>query len=162
MRFLFLVLVFFVSSVHGQRRPHGAAGEKLPQERTFSSWCSDDSLLNIITDTLPLITSDELDGWRDMRLVSYFYDSSKALKKIDFRDGRNVNYYFCFQGNYLSKGRYLEYTQSIDKEFTYTFEDNNGTIQQLEEKIIQDKTLKERYKVLQFGKIFFERFKELR
>src|SRR5439155_14986561 len=109
MKIIVITFLLIQSLAYGQRRQVRSPYERMSMFDQFKKEDSierlylNDTLLNVITDPLPLYTLDENSGWRDMQLVSYFYDSSKILKKICFRHGREGYYYFYFQKGFLRK-----------------------------------------------------------
>jgi hypothetical protein len=127
------------------------------KENSLQSLYANDTLIKIITDTLPLYSTDDFNGWRDMKLVSYYYDTSNTLRKISFRDGRAGYYYFQFEGPYLRKAEFDKQAFSTD----FTIEDNSYTLSEIEQRIARYPEKKQFYELLKMGKTFFEKFKTL-
>ena len=73
-----------------------------------------ENLLRVIVDTLPSFSKDDLNAFRDIKLVSYYYDSLRILKKIWFRNGQEGNYNFYFDDLSLKKIRARRYSPSMN------------------------------------------------
>jgi hypothetical protein len=167
MKWIVIVLFLANSFAYGQRL-HGttpfddrAIFDKFKKEDSLDRLYTNDSLLKVIIDTLPLYAFDDNDGWRNMKLVYYFYDSSNVLKKIFFRNGRDGSYYFYFEETYLKKVRSLKWAPLINSKYYFSIEDNNYTLLEISQRITQEPEKKNLYETLKLGKIFFEKFKTL-
>jgi len=118
-----------------------------------------DTLLNFITDTLPLYTLDDNSSWRDMKLVFYYYDSSNTLKKISFRNGQEGYYYFYFKGAVLLKARLFKPGGLTNSKYYFSAEENRLTISDIMWRATQDPSKKGLYETLKLGKEFLQKFK---
>jgi hypothetical protein len=162
-----IVIVFFLANsfAYGQRL-HGstpfddrALFDEFKKEDSLDRLYTNDSLLDVITDTLPLYTLDENDGWRYMKVVYYFYDSSNILKKILFRNGRDGSYYFYFEDTCLERARSVKRAPLINSKYYFSIEDNNYSLLEIDQRIMQQPEKKDLYETLKLGKTFFEKFK---
>jgi hypothetical protein len=108
--------------------------------------------LNIVTDTLPGETSDELNAWREMKLFRYYFDNSRKVKKISYRNGSEGYYNFYFDDHDLRKVHIIKTAGLVNLCYYYSAEDNNGSG--------YDKT-SERIDLLNMAKDFIRNFKTL-
>jgi hypothetical protein len=166
MKFIVIIMLLYGSLAYGQRRqgkdPYGDRSRlaQFQKEDSLEGFYINYTHLNVITDSLPLYTFDENSGWRDMKLVDYYYDSMSVLKKIYFRNGREGYYYFYFEGLILMKASSFKWTQSINK-YYFSIEENKYTISEMEQKMTQEPEKKDLFETLKIGKNFIERFKTL-
>ena len=76
-------------------------------------------------DTLPMFSNDDdINLWRKVQLVTYFFDSM-SIKMISFRDGERENYFFFFNGPDLSKVR-IGYKETGKRNSCYYYTVANG------------------------------------
>jgi len=158
-----VVLLLFLSSLsaNGQRWRDNSNNEIVKKGDSLELLYANDKLLKITSDTLPLESSDENSGWRDMKLVSYYFDTLNVVHKIIFRNGRDGYSYFYFKGNQLRKASVLKKAGLINMQYYYTAEDNAYLPSAIEQKIKQNPGSKDLYELLKRGKAFLEKFKTL-
>jgi hypothetical protein len=163
MKFLTILLLIVGLFSYGQqanvRKPARWRPEfnQFRKEDSLDGIYTDDAFLNVITDTsLPLPYSlDELNGWRHMQVVNYYYDSTNSLKKVSFSNDKGY-YYFYFEGIYLKKARYIKWQS--DLKYYYSAEDNKSTISEIDTRIIGEPEKKDLYETLKMGRNFFQNF----
>ena len=172
MKLITIFFFLFSSCVYGQNR----YGNRHDGTRLFDQWTApgqfriedslegltiNDSLLNVLVDTLPFYSYYDDSQWRDMKLVFYFYDSAYALRKVSFRNGKAGYYYFYFNGDsYMKKARYLA-SEPQGLRYDFTADDNKFTILEIEQKAMELPGKRHFYETLKMGKEFFEKFKTL-
>jgi hypothetical protein len=159
MKLLLVTLLIFCSYAHGQR--HTDIKEAVAKGDSLEVLYATDDLFKSITDTLPIYTFDENSGWRDIKLVQYFYDNSNVLKKISFRNGREGYYYFYFEGASLRKVRVVKNAGLINLQYFFTNRDNQHTASEIDGVITRHSEQKDSYELLKMGKSFFDKFKTL-
>ena len=159
MKFFTILLLLFCSHAYSQRRPYKLS-DTLRIGDSLEILYAKDSQFKILTDTLPLITTDENGGWRDMQLVTYYYDSSDMLRKILFWSREGV-YYFFFDGVYLRKVRVLKVGGRINTQYYFATDDNRLTPAQMQRHLDRDPQLKELNELLEMSRTFTEKFKTL-
>lgn len=124
-------------------------------------WTSGGFPLKSIIDTLPLVTSDVNDGWREMKLVRYFYNDQYELKKIVFRKGGEGYDYFYFEGISLRKVRVRKQGGLINLQYYFTDDDNHATPSEIKQRIVNSPEKKEWYEVLNESRTFWQKFTSL-
>lgn len=160
MKSIAIILLLFSTATRAQRHDpfdRRLIFEQFKKEDSLEGLYTNSDLLYVITDTLPLTTINETVNWKDVQLVSYFYDDSKTLKKIAFRNGRNGHYYFYFEGANLKKARVVK-SSSIAVQYYYTAEENKITNSELERRSLQEPGKKQFYETLKLGRHFFKKF----
>ncbi|HEX7846189.1 MAG TPA: hypothetical protein VF476_10350 [Chitinophagaceae bacterium] len=134
--------------------------DQIRREDSLDGLLIDDQLLKAITDTIPIESTDESSGWRDMKTVTYYIDSLNILRRISFRDGRAGSYYFYFDGTHLKKVR-VSKPSSTYQTYYYTAEENSYTVLQIEQMETQYVNRKEFYYMLKLARGFKEKLKTL-
>lgn len=161
---LIIPVILFLSCIaaHGQRKHHPADDKIVNKGDSLKTLYAKDKLLKAVNDTLPLYTRrDETSAWRDMQLVTWFYDDSNSVKKITFRNGEEGSYSFYFEGPSLRKVNMLKRGQSINLQCYFTDRDNQYAIPEIEQKMAEHPEEWQWYELLKTGKTFLERFKAL-
>ncbi len=158
MKSFLIILLLFTSYVNGQNLRSRSLYNSITKEDSLVRIDIEGNPLKAISDTLLTDTLDELNGWRKMKIVSYYYDSLNTLRKIAFTDNPNADYYFYFEGSNLKEARVIEWRSSMICKYSFTNEDNASTIHEIERKA-HDGGKKDFYDALRIGKSFFEKFK---
>jgi hypothetical protein len=162
MKYLITIIIFLNSIPGGaQRLGINPFIEEIYREDSIDFSYLNLSPLKSLTDTIPFATNDENSGWRDMKFVRFFYDSSYCLKKVIFRNGRVGYYNFYFTDSTVKKVRVREYSLSKNDLYEFTSEESSLTLPELAEKLIQQPANRNRLILLKMGKEYFEKFKEL-
>jgi hypothetical protein len=165
MKFLAILLLFAWSHSYGQRRhveaPFGAAFgfDQFRKEDSLEGIYTDIASLNVITDTLPIYSDDEMDAWRHMQIEYYYYDSTNSLKKVYFRNGQGGSYYFWFEGTCLKKARHLRWPS--DLKYDFSEEENRSTPSEIERRIASEPEKKQSFETLKMARNFLEKFQTL-
>src|SRR5688572_931350 len=123
MKLLAILLVLICSQASAQRPGRDdnpvKSGDRL--ERAFDNVTQ----FKIITDSLPVYTTDENSGWRDMKLVTYYYLDQNDLKKIMYRNGREGYFYFYYDGPNLIKARITKEGGLVNIQYYFTTNENS-------------------------------------
>lgn len=160
MKLITVIAFFYCTAAYGQRKPHFIDDRVVTRGDSLELLYTKTGVLKVVTDTLPLYsTREETTDWRDMQLVTWFYDSSTIVKKITFRNGEEGYCSFYFDGPFLRKARLLKRGQSINLQCYFTNEDNSLPVSELEQKMAEHPEEREWYGLLKTGKDFLERFK---
>lgn len=167
MRYLLIILLLVGPFAFGQRGDSGnpfntlSNFEQFRIEDSIDGLYTDDILLNVVTDTLPLYSGGDDDIWRKVKLVYFYIDSLHVLKKIAFRNGQEGYLYFYFENGNLKKARSINNTSRRHFVYYYTNSESNYSLSKIDEKIIEDPDRQNFYESLRLGKAFLVRFTEL-
>lgn len=168
MKFLLFIPIFSTLCMYAQvqhdKNPFNKQGvfEQFKSEDSLQGLYINDSLLQIIADTIPIKTVGDNYSWRDIKLVNYFYDSLYLLRRVWFRDGQDGDYYFYFDDSMLRKAISVNRNQSQPQKYYFTPDDNWLTISEIEAMAEKESDKKDLFKALKIGKTFFENFKTFR
>ena len=163
MRYLLVISLFFIFEAHSQNISSNPFAnyplfEKFKTEDSIDGVFTDDNLLKVVADTLPIYTLEESESWRHIRLVKYYYDSLNVLKKVYYRNGQEGYYYFYFDGTDLTKARNITPTSDTFNFYFYK-QDNELSISEIEQKIEDANQKKHFYKILKLAKEFMKKSK---
>jgi len=159
-----ILSIFFLtcSTAYGQYNPYGgeAINDVIRIGDSLEKKYQDYTKLKQINDTLPLFSNDENVNWRNMQLVTYFYDD-QALKKISFKNGQEGHYIFYFEGPYLRKIRIIKHAGLIDVQYYYTIEENKASNAQIKQWSQRYPEKIDMYELLNKSNAFQAKFKSL-
>jgi hypothetical protein len=167
MKAALIILLLFSSISYGQRTPYDRSAysrsvyDEYKKEDSLEGLHVDITQLKVITDTIPIFSLDEMNSWRDMKLVIYYYDSLTNLRKIFFRDGRRADYTFYFKESNLLKARVKTSAAGTIMKYYFTNEEAIYTFQDIEQKMTLYPAQKTFYEVLAMGKSFSIKFSSL-
>jgi len=160
MKLLIFMLLLISDNANGQRSEE-SLGEAIRKGDSIEILYSNEDMFGILTDTLPTFALDELNAWRDMKLVKYFYDKTNTLRKISYRNGGEGDYYFYFEGTYIRKVRVIKYAGFINLQHYFTKEDNQYSPPEIEKWTTVHPERKESFELLKTGRDFLNKFKSL-
>jgi hypothetical protein len=157
-----ILSIFFLTctTAYGQYNPYGgeAINDVIRKGDSLEKKYQDYAMLNQINDTLPLFSNDESSGWRNMQVVTYFYDD-QTLRKISFRNGQEGHYFFYFEEPYLRKIRIIRHAGLIDVQYYYTIEENKASNAQIKQWSQRYPEKVDMYELLNKSKEFLAKFK---
>jgi hypothetical protein len=152
------MLLLFSSFAEGQRRHRTPTiFDELKKEDSLEGLYINDTLLKVVTDTLPSYSVDENNALRDLKVVYYYYDSLSSVRKVTFRNGREGYYDFYFDGPDLRKARRFEAILQPNVKYYFTAEDNKQTDKEIEINTTQNPEKKSFYDIMKMGKAFLEK-----
>jgi hypothetical protein len=77
--------------------------KRLEKEDSIEGFPANGIRLKHIFDSLPVYTTDENTGWRDIKHLIYFYEDSGNLRSVHFFNGRLGKYSFYFKNESVQK-----------------------------------------------------------
>jgi hypothetical protein len=162
MRFLFIIFSLSFTQVLGQQNPFTkvSISDMIDRADTFEINYERYTGLNHRTDTLPLYTNDEYDGWRDVQVVTYLYNID-SVRMVSFRDGQRGSYYFFFEGPYLRKVRMGHPTTGKTISYYYSISENVDPERMVKPNFKKGLLKKDKVGLLATGHFLKERFQAL-
>ena len=158
---LFFLLLLSCTEAAGQRRRNSKVFEERNREDSIEGYYVNENLVKTITDTLPLPATALYTGFRDIRLLRYYYDSLFNLIRAEYRNGTNGSYSFYFSDGLLKKARVYSDHPLPDEKFYFAKAENALSPMEIEQKIKQCPESRNFYETFSLGKSFLEKFRSL-
>jgi hypothetical protein len=159
MKFYLFIFLISCSTAFGQTNREWniikQRGDSLEQK------FADQNGLFSITDTIPVIITEDDDAWKKMKCLTYFYDSTKELKKIVYRNGLEGNCSYYLDGKILRKVTFDGIAKSYKQYYYFSDFQNGLTNREIQQKQKEPTEFKENYELLNSFRNFQTKFANL-